>query len=249
MRNALFAAEDALWELKLWKQASQGGENKGFFHRAEMKLFPPPVHTDAIVGDVSLKGKLLPTDIITVWIQDESSERPHCNLGACFFSFFFFGGAACKFWPSSSDLGGMSGMRYHPVMSQTAVLFLCFSVSTSLAKGRSSAAAPSPPTKRRQTTRKSKGATGLAGWKGKVVPAREISRCCFIELKREKQDMGFLRSDFFWGGFCIGLCTQRDKHPPRSPQRYFAYESRDLRSRLLTLRHQDLPQSHCRHLR
>lgn len=145
MRNALFAAEDALRELKLWKQASQGGENKGFFHRAEMKLFPPPVHTDAIVGDVSLKGKLLPTDIITVWIQDESSERPHCNHGACFFFLLLllhvpFGGAACKFWPSSSDLGGMSGMRYHPVMSQTAVLFLCSSVSNSLAKGRSSKA-------------------------------------------------------------------------------------------------------------
>lgn len=115
-------------------------ENKGFFHRDEMKLFPAPVHTDAIVGDVSLKGKLLPTDIITVWIQDESSERPHCNLGAGFFSSLhvLFGGVACEFRPSSSDLGRMSGMKYHPVMSQTAVCFLCSSVSARRAEGRSS---------------------------------------------------------------------------------------------------------------
>lgn len=171
------------------------------------------------------------------WEFREASLQPWCMF---FFPLLLllhvpFGGAACKFWPSSSDLGGMSGMRYHPVMSQTAVLFL---------SRRGTELSRCPPTERRQTTRKSKGAAELADWKGKVGPAREISRCCFIDLKREKQEMGFLRSDFFGGGFCIGLCTQHDKHPPRAPQRYFAYESCDLKSRLLTL-----PQSHCRHLR
>lgn len=86
-----------------------GGGDKGFFHWADMKLLATPVHTDAIVGDVSLKGKLLLTDIITVWIQDESSERPHCNHGVFFFfvpssSHDPFGGAACKFRPCSSLL-------------------------------------------------------------------------------------------------------------------------------------------------
>lgn len=86
---------------------------------------------------------MLPTDIITVWIQDGSSERPHCNLGAVFFFVpsldVLFGGVACKVRPSSSDLGGMSGMKCHPVMSQTAVCLSCWnSVRARRAEGQGS---------------------------------------------------------------------------------------------------------------
>lgn len=82
-----------------------------------------------------------------------------------------FGGVACEFRPSSSDLGGMSGMKYHPVMSQTAVRFCVV------------ASGPDVPRDGAQTTSQNKGSAGPADWKGKVVPARQISGCCFIKLK------------------------------------------------------------------
>lgn len=94
--------------------------------------------------------------------------------------------------PLSSDLGGMSGMRYHPVMSQCGTLSCVIVSALVLLRDRAQpmAATPPPPvpsrpaTERQQTTHKNKGGAGPADWKGKVVPAREISRCRFIiELK------------------------------------------------------------------
>lgn len=120
MRNGLFATYCAPSKLKSTCFKGSQREKKGFFHGATSSgpiwnFFFTPLHTDAIVRDVRTQGQIVfhwHNHSRTYWIQ-----RAHYNISLFFFSFLPW--AAYLFHPPS-DLKGMSGMRYHPVMSQCA---------------------------------------------------------------------------------------------------------------------------------
>lgn len=120
MRNVLFATYCAPSKLKSTCFKGSQREKKGFFHGATSSgpiwnFFFTPSTLTPLSGMSALKGKLFSIDIIT---REHIGSREPITTFPCFFFLFFLGLHIYSTPPS--DLKGMSGMRYHPVMSQCA---------------------------------------------------------------------------------------------------------------------------------